>query len=714
MPVRILVFKNAKGWTSPAPLTEGRDRYAIVLDEKSPVPPAIYSELTRLLPRLQHQPHAGRLRARTDRVLLHLRGQRHPHHRRRARRPIPISIGRASICWWSTPEYFGKLRVLLYNLRKGVDDDAAYRNAFGKSAAEIEAQAKQHLAAGNFQTTSLSPASPWRRATFTETPVSDTDLRLARADLLAGAQSAAEYQSLLARSSEGAGSRRGPRPAGPARSPERRGAPPFRRSPSRPAATSARCYIEYARLEPDDEKADQALLKAAGINPKLDEPFALMAQRDTDPRKRLMHWKAAAERDPRNASYWQALAECYLADHNYAEAAKAWREAEQAATDPPQRERMHQARAGHREQRLDYEAAEKQRQAEEDAREIAKLKDQARAELHAAEAKYNGDAKPDRRTPCPWWDGPHAPGKIVGTLKQVDCLGKQARLVVEGDDHKTVKLLVSDPGKIVDRRRRSAPAGMRRAEAAPRHHRIFPQGQCPAGDRGRSGHHRVPVTARTRRRGPLSLVVLAVFVLSSAINYLDRQTLATLAPLLRADFHLSREQYGWILGAFSITYAASAPFAGMLIDRIGLTRGISLAVGLWSCAGIATGFTRGLGGLVGCRAVLGVAEAGGIPAAGKAIHQYLRPPERALGNAVNQAGVSLGAILAPPLATWIALRYGWRMAFVVTGILGLVWIPAVELDAPGSRLPFPSPARQRHTPNCCATAACGPSSRPMH
>jgi ACS family hexuronate transporter-like MFS transporter len=187
--------------------------------------------------------------------------------------------------------------------------------------------------------------------------------------------------------------------------------------------------------------------------------------------------------------------------------------------------------------------------------------------------------------------------------------------------------------------------------------------------------------------------ILAVFVLSSAINYLDRQSLATLAPLLRAQFHLSREEYGWILGAFSLTYAASAPFAGMLIDRIGLTRAISLAVGFWSCAGIATGFTTGLGGLVGCRAALGVAEAAGIPSAGKAIHTYLRPPERALGNAINQAGVSLGAILAPPLATWIALRSGWRMAFVGTGILGLVWIPvwrwAARHSAPGPHsLPF--------------------------
>jgi ACS family hexuronate transporter-like MFS transporter len=96
---------------------------------------------------------------------------------------------------------------------------------------------------------------------------------------------------------------------------------------------------------------------------------------------------------------------------------------------------------------------------------------------------------------------------------------------------------------------------------------------------------------------------------------------------------------------------------------------------LWSGAGIATGLTSGLGGLVGCRAVLGAAEAAGIPAAGKAIHQYLRPGERALGNAVNQAGVSLGSVVAPLLATWIFLRSGWRHAFVVTGVLGLAWIP---------------------------------------
>ena len=169
--------------------------------------------------------------------------------------------------------------------------------------------------------------------------------------------------------------------------------------------------------------------------------------------------------------------------------------------------------------------------------------------------------------------------------------------------------------------------------------------------------------------------VIAVFVLSSSLNYLDRMALSTLDPVLRKEFHLSNEQFAYIWSLFSITYALTAPFAGTLIDRIGLNRGISLAVAVWSCAGIATGFTSGLNGLMVCRAVLGLAEAGSIPAVGKAIHQYLRPAERALGQAVSQAGLSLGVIVATPLVTWITLRSGWRMAFIVTGLLGFLWIP---------------------------------------
>jgi tetratricopeptide (TPR) repeat protein len=321
VPVRFLVFRNAKGWTSPAPLAEGRDCYAIVLAEKSAVPPAVYSELTRLF-----------LKSNTARMPPAFEHGLAEFFTTFEVSGIHITVGapppQPDLDWARVdllvvdPEYSGKLRVLLYNLRKGVDQDPAYRNAFGKPAAEVEAQAKRHLAEGHFPTTSLS-SRPMTERDFPEKPISDADARLARADLLAGSPSAAEYQSLLrdgvkvAEAEEGLGLLA---LAGHRHDEARR----HFAACVEAGSASARCYVEYAKLEPDDAKAIEALLRAAGINPKLDEPFALMARRDTDPQQRLAHWKAAAGRNPRDPSYWQALAECYLADHNFAEAAKAW------------------------------------------------------------------------------------------------------------------------------------------------------------------------------------------------------------------------------------------------------------------------------------------------------------------------------------------------------------------------------------------------------
>jgi len=175
-----------------------------------------------------------------------------------------------------------------------------------------------------------------------------------------------------------------------------------------------------------------------------------MAARDTDPRKRLMHWKAATERDPRNTAYWKSLAETYLDENNYAEAGKAWRNAEQAATDPAEREKFHTARMLVEQQRLDHIEAEKRQDAEDKARELAKLKAQALADLHKAEAKFSDGTPVGADKPVPWWDGPKPDGKITGALKQVDCLPRQqARLFIEDAAHKLVKLLVADPSKVV-------------------------------------------------------------------------------------------------------------------------------------------------------------------------------------------------------------------------------------------------------------------------
>jgi MFS transporter, ACS family, hexuronate transporter len=193
---------------------------------------------------------------------------------------------------------------------------------------------------------------------------------------------------------------------------------------------------------------------------------------------------------------------------------------------------------------------------------------------------------------------------------------------------------------------------------------------------------------------PLRWLVFGVFVLSSALNYLDRQVLAALAPLLKAEFHLSNAEYGLILSAFSIAYALCAPVAGLLIDRIGLNVGISVSVALWSLSGIATGFASGLGAFMSCRAALGVAESAGVPATGKAISLYLKPEERAVGNGLSQTGISIGSMLAPPLSIWLAVNYGWRAAFVATGLAGLLWIPLWSMVS--SKAPVQKEALPRH------------------
>ena len=179
----------------------------------------------------------------------------------------------------------------------------------------------------------------------------------------------------------------------------------------------------------------------------------------------------------------------------------------------------------------------------------------------------------------------------------------------------------------------------------------------------------------TSRGIPLRWIAVSVFVLSSSLNYLDRQLLAALAPTVRGEFQLSNEQYGLVISSFSLVYAAVAPAAGWFIDRVGLNLGAGIAVALWSVAGSATAWTRSFSGLLACRTVLGAAEASGIPATGKANATYLEPRELALGTAFNQVGITLGSVAAPLIVTLMQPRYGWRSTFALCGALGFLWIP---------------------------------------
>jgi MFS transporter, ACS family, hexuronate transporter len=177
-----------------------------------------------------------------------------------------------------------------------------------------------------------------------------------------------------------------------------------------------------------------------------------------------------------------------------------------------------------------------------------------------------------------------------------------------------------------------------------------------------------------------SLFILVALLLGeTTINFIDRQVVSVLAPTLRAEFHLSNGQYAMILNAFMATYAVSYAFAGWGLDRLGVGRGLSLAVGWWSLAGMSTALATGPLSLGFFRGALAVGEGGAWPAFAKAIATWVPPEARTLAIGVCNSGSSLGAMIAPPLVAWITIKAGWRAAFICTGALGLVWVAAFQL-----------------------------------
>jgi ACS family hexuronate transporter-like MFS transporter len=177
-----------------------------------------------------------------------------------------------------------------------------------------------------------------------------------------------------------------------------------------------------------------------------------------------------------------------------------------------------------------------------------------------------------------------------------------------------------------------------------------------------------------------SLVILVALLLGeTTINFIDRQVVSVLAPTLRNEFHLSNSDYAWIVNAFLITYAISYSFAGWVLDRLGVGRGLSLAISWWSIAGMLTSFARGPLSLGFFRSLLAVGEGGAWPAFAKAVAIWVPPEARTLAIGICNSGSSLGAMIAPPLVAWITYRYHWRVAFIATGLLGFLWVASFLL-----------------------------------
>lgn len=144
---------------------------------------------------------------------------------------------------------------------------------------------------------------------------------------------------------------------------------------------------------------------------------------------------------------------------------------------------------------------------------------------------------------------------------------------------------------------------------------------------------------------------------------------------MQSEFHIDDIGYGFLVSAFSLSYALASPGTGFLLDRLGLNRAISWLVVFWSVVSAATAATWNYAGLLACRIGLGAGESGGIPAVAKMGGMYLPSSERALGSALGQIGIAIAGILAPVLAGWFAVTHGWRSLFLITGALGFLWLP---------------------------------------
>jgi ACS family hexuronate transporter-like MFS transporter len=169
-------------------------------------------------------------------------------------------------------------------------------------------------------------------------------------------------------------------------------------------------------------------------------------------------------------------------------------------------------------------------------------------------------------------------------------------------------------------------------------------------------------------------LLVALIFCAAALNYVDRQVLALLKPILQGEFAWDNQDFAHLGSVFQLSAAIALPFVGWFVDRIGVRWGYLIAVGVWSLAGIAHAFATSMQQFVTARAVLAVAESVHTPAAVKSMATYLPIKERSLGIGLMNTAPNVGAILTPLLIPPIALAFGWKAAFIVTGALGFVWI----------------------------------------
>src|SRR4051812_4151851 len=171
-------------------------------------------------------------------------------------------------------------------------------------------------------------------------------------------------------------------------------------------------------------------------------------------------------------------------------------------------------------------------------------------------------------------------------------------------------------------------------------------------------------------------VIVALLFAATAINYVDRQTIALLKPTLQGEFGWKETTYADIVFWFQVAYALGYMVFGNFVDRVGARIGYAAAFTLWTGAHILHAAVSSVLGFGAVRFLLGIGESGNFPAGLKAVTEWFPKKERALATGIFNAGSNVGAILAPLIVPAITIAYGWRMAFVITGVGSLVWLVA--------------------------------------
>lgn len=184
-----------------------------------------------------------------------------------------------------------------------------------------------------------------------------------------------------------------------------------------------------------------------------------------------------------------------------------------------------------------------------------------------------------------------------------------------------------------------------------------------------------PITVTAPSPGKYRWLIMWLLFAAMVINYVDRQMIGVLKPTLEAEFGWTEMQYADLIFWFQAAYAVSYLAFGRIIDRVGARWGFGAAFLIWHIGHIFTAGAREMSHFIAARVVLGVGEGGGFPGGIKAVTEWFPKKERALATGLFNAGTNIGAIVTPLIVPGIVLAFGWQMAFIITGVLGLIWLP---------------------------------------